>query len=119
MKEKEAKICLYGLLALAVLVILLITVSIKAQAERKYFDDSTSTAEAAYRSELKDVLGEFGARNAGITMTKQSTDGTNFQYCVNVHLPEYIGETEKEIIARNLETVSIDVEKACVKFSFS
>lgn len=119
MKEKEAKICLYGIMAFAVLVIILVSVRIKVRSEGVYFDDSTSKVEAAYRGELKDILGEFGACNAGITMTKQSADGVVYKYCVNVHLPEYIGEAEKELIADSLETVVLDVESSFVSFSFS
>ena len=94
---------------------------IKAVAETSYFTRDTDTSESEYREELKDVLKAYGAKNAGITMTKTCEDGHTLNYKVVINLPDYINtENEKgEALIKALEAVELSVEDAYVTFSFS
>lgn len=94
---------------------------IQAVAKENVFSETTDAAELEYRLELKCVLADFGAKNAGITMTKTSEDGRLLAYKVNINLPKYIDfNSEKETELREaLDSKTLNVEGAVVSFSFS
>lgn len=94
---------------------------IKAVAKETYFTEATDTAETDYREAVKDVLTEYGAKNAGITMTKTSGDGYTYNYKVAINLPTYINldEAKEQELTQALSEIALDIENASVTFSFS
>ncbi len=112
-----------GLIAgfIVLVLILCIFFRIKAVAKENYFSTDTDFCETRYRQEIKEVLNEAGAKNAGITMTKVSFDGRKLKYNVNINLPKYINlnNQEKENLLDSLYDIEMQVENSSVTFSFS
>lgn len=116
-KEKSVVIILAGVLLGLMLILFWGT---KASAGETGFSRRTDAAESAYRMEVKDVLGDYGMRNAGVTMTKTTYDGVNINYSVMIHISSYnINKSEKEKLVSELNALTIDVDNAGVCFSFS
>lgn len=110
-------------LVTALLIILSIAfiTTTKADAKARTFSKETDAAETDFRLEVKEVLRTVGAKNAGITMTKNCEDGHTFNYMVMINLPEYveINNEEKESLMASLQALSIEVADSVVEFSFS
>lgn len=119
-KKEKAVITL---LLLTVLLIIFIgsLFRIEAVAKENYFSKESNQAEIAYRSEIKDILKTVGAGNSGIMMTKTSADGINFDYSVQIHMPEYINlnKMEKDNLIASLKALDLGVDNSSVSFSFS
>lgn len=116
-REKSVVIILAGILLGVMLILFWGT---KASADEPGFSARTDAAESSYRMEVKDVLGDYGMRNAGVTMTKTTYDGVNINYSVMIHISSYnINKCEKERLISDLNSLEISVENAGVSFSFS
>ena len=114
---------IFGLVLLTLL-ILVLTVNlsrIKAVAGCGNILRESDEAEAVYRQELRDVLKEYGAKNAGINLSKGTADGETLEIDVCICLPSYIDfdDTETEDFLNALYAIDFGAENASVEFSFS
>lgn len=117
-KERSAVIVLAGIL---LGIMILCFFSISASAGETGFSHRTDSAETAFKAGVKDVLGEFGMRNAGVTMTKVTYDGINVSYSVSIRVSSYtnFNQMEKGKMLERLETLNLEVANSEVVFSFS
>jgi len=117
-KERSIVIILAGVL-LGILILCFF--SVNASAGEPCFSKKTDAAESEFKTSVKDVLGEYGIRTAGVTMTKVSYDGVNITYKVQIHISSYksFSETEKDKLLKDLQGLNIEVDNSEVKFSFS
>lgn len=109
------------LTALLIILSIAFITTTRADAKARTFSKETDEAETDFRLEVKEVLKNAGARNAGITMTKSCEDGHTFNYKVMINLPGYIeiNNEEKENLMASLEALCIEVADSVVEFSFS
>jgi len=121
MKVNEKNILGIILLTIVLIIAFGSVSHIKAVAKESYFSNATDAAETQFRTEIKDVLKTYGAKNAGITMTKISEDGYSLEYRVVISLPDYINleNGKEESIMADLNGIVLDVSEASVEFSFS
>lgn len=119
--KKEITIIKLGIITVLAIIFVSFAFHIKAVAKENYFAGVDNNTEISYRTSVKDVLKAAGIKNSGITMTKQSNDGINIVYSVNIHMPEYIklNKMEKEKLLADLYAIELDVMNSSVSFSFS
>lgn len=121
MKTSEKNIL--GLITLTFLAFLVAfgVTKIKAVAREQYFDKSADAYETEYKNEIKAVLKDFGAKNAGVTMTKTCADGVNYLYSVSINLPKYVSleNGKDESLLKTLSELELNVEGAEVTFYLS
>lgn len=101
-------------------IIIFLTCRLDVFARQSAFSRSTDIAETAYRADLSKTLKSAGIKNAGITMTKLTTDGSNVRYKVDIYLPSYIklNNAEEAQLLERLSSVEFDVDNAAVSFNF-
>lgn len=112
-----------GLLIITLLAIIFVggMFRIQAVAKENCFSKDTDKVESMFVGEVKTVLAQYGAKNAGVTMTKTSEENRNVTYHVAVNLPKYISDSEEVSgkIKKALNDLSIEIECASTVFTFS
>ena len=113
----------FAVLSALVLIIILGSIfSIKAIArDKSYFSTATDAAESDYLAQIKEVLTCNEVYKAGVTMTKTTLDGVNIDYEVSIHTSEYIYDhiSDWDGLFKELDELVLEVDNACVSFSFA
>lgn len=112
----------YVIVASLLLAALLLTLlSIKAIAGPTYITADMDEKESIYLDSVKQVLRESNIVNAGVTMTKTTENGYDFEYSLCIHAnPEnikMIGSTKE--IDRKLLALDMDIEGAKVNLCWN
>ncbi len=96
-------------------------ISANGSAKENNVLESSQKIEVQYRNIIRDTLKDAGMKNPGITMTKETVDGINVSYTVEIYVPAYkhYTEMEKEEILKSLYEIELDVYGASVTFSFA
>lgn len=123
MKTVETKI-LFVLFVTFLLVLMLggfFRIKAEAETSERCISASTDAAETLYRKEIKNVLKDAGAANAGVTLTKKCMDGKTLEYLVEVNLPKYIdfNAGRENALREALSAINLNVDNSNVTFSFS
>ncbi len=92
---------------------------VKAVARESYFSIETDGAEIEFRKEIKEVLKNYGAKNAGITMTKTCEDGHHLDYEVKINLPGYISAADEKLAKGEIMKLCLMVPDSDVTFFFA
>lgn len=92
---------------------------VKAVAKESYFSVETDEAEIEFRKEIKEVLKNYGAKSAGITMTKTCEDGHHLDYEVKINLPGYISAADEKLAKTEIMALCLMVPDCDVTFYFA
>lgn len=105
---------------LVALIIIFFTCRIQVFAKQSTFSTMTDSRESSYRAAVSSTLKSMGIKNAGISMTKLTTDGVNVKYKVEIYLPSYIdmNNSEEAKLLATLSAINLGVDNATVSFSF-
>ncbi len=122
MKITERNLLGIVVLALGILCITFLLLHIKVSARESVFNKRSNTAEIEFRNEIKQVLKDYGIKNAGVTMTKITEDGVSIDYNISINLPSYKKLTTEE--QKELEETLLGIklnggETSSISFSFS
>jgi hypothetical protein len=122
MKITERNLLGIAVLALGILCITFLMLHIKVSARESVFNKRSNTAEIEFRNEIKQVLKDYGIKNAGVTMTKITEDGVSIDYNISINLPSYkkLTTEEQQKLEENLSGIEFKEGKSSsVSFSFS
>lgn len=89
--------------------------SIKAESRKSYISNNNKAEEAAYLKEVKTVLSDYYVKNAGLTLTKTSEDGTVTEYNLEIHT----GRENSEEMIEKIKRLSPNVPGCTVRVNFS
>jgi len=101
-------------------IIILFTCRLQVFAKQTSFSTATDSIEKTYRMALSSALKGAGIKNAGISMTKLTTDGVNVKYKVEIYLPSYmdLNSSEEAKLLESLSAIELGIDNATVSFSF-